>query len=258
MEDKKSCLIAEDGQLSPEFHRQLLLVCRHLRFLAEQVGDGSTLMKLLSGPDRHKYALILVDIEMLRQLPERQQIHFKGLANLGGILLIGLEQMKEEETKDSWYYNIHHCLLRKYTPAQVLCMLRSAKFAIQRKHVRRQPRYLVQLPGVMKQDDSESEIVVMNLSVGGAFIKNEKELPPGTILSLTIDLCDSGRRPLVIPACEVIHNGKMNLGDAAFDVTGMGVKFLDLKADARDQIRWFLRQMGVFLLPIDRQSKEQH
>lgn len=73
-----------------------------------------------------------------------------------------------------------------------------------------------------------------NLSRGGLFLKTDRAVPEGSVISLTVRLPD-GDEELEVP-CSVVFARDGSDGQAA----GMGLKFIDPDASIQKRIEWFI------------------
>jgi uncharacterized protein (TIGR02266 family) len=105
---------------------------------------------------------------------------------------------------------------------------------------RQSPRLHTRLFGVFRRDIDidETEVMMLNLSVGGAFIRTEEPCPPGSTITLRFYL-DESSVPLSVTGEVVwLRRPGQNGGDP-----GMGVKFHVITDDAQRQLREYLARM---------------
>lgn len=101
---------------------------------------------------------------------------------------------------------------------------------------RERPRFSTRIFGVFSRDIDldETESLMMNLSLGGAFIKTENPAPPGTPITLRVYL-GAEETPLSVSA-EVVWLRRSDKGEEP----GMGVKFTQVGSGDLDRIKKFL------------------
>jgi uncharacterized protein (TIGR02266 family) len=105
---------------------------------------------------------------------------------------------------------------------------------------RQSPRFRTRLFGVFRRDIDldETEVLMLNLSLGGAFVKAEDPCPPGTPITLRFYLDDMGT-PLSV-AAEVAwwRRSGVNAHES-----GMGVRFLQVGDEDHRRLREYLARL---------------
>ena len=104
------------------------------------------------------------------------------------------------------------------------------------KDLRHAPRFTTRIFGVFGRDIDldETEILMGNMSQGGAFVRTETPAPPGTPITMRVYL-DANATPISI-ACEVVWWRTPGQGPGA----GMGVKFTQVGPGDLERIKGFL------------------
>lgn len=102
------------------------------------------------------------------------------------------------------------------------------------------PRFRTRLFGVFRRDLDldETETLMVNLSMGGAFVKSEDPCPPGTPITLRFYL-DETSAPLSV-AAEVAWSRRPAQGNGE---PGMGVKFVQVGGDDHRRLREYLARL---------------
>jgi len=105
---------------------------------------------------------------------------------------------------------------------------------------RQNPRFRTRLFGVFRRDIDldETEALMLNLSIGGAFVKADDPCPPGTPITLRFYL-DDAPTPLSV-AAEVAWWRRP--GVEAVE-PGMGVRFLQIGSDDQRRLREYLARL---------------
>ena len=105
---------------------------------------------------------------------------------------------------------------------------------------RQHPRYRTRLFGVFRRDIEldETETLMMNLSLGGAFVKSEEPCAPGTPITLRFYL-DEASAPVSVNA-EVAWWRRGVPGGAP---AGMGLKFLQVADADQRRLREYLARL---------------
>lgn len=102
-----------------------------------------------------------------------------------------------------------------------------------RKDQRQHPRFQTRIYGVFGRDLDldETEMLMVNMSAGGAFVRTDQPAPPGQMVVLRIYLDDTEQEPLSTTG-EVVWWRAPGQGKDP----GMGVKFQ--RIDPRDMARF--------------------
>lgn len=102
--------------------------------------------------------------------------------------------------------------------------------------MRQTPRFTTRIFGVFSRDIDldETEVLMANMSMGGAFVRTEEPAPPGTPITLRVYL-DPNATPLSVGA-EVVWWRTPGQGPSP----GMGVKFTQVGPGDLERIKTFL------------------
>jgi len=105
---------------------------------------------------------------------------------------------------------------------------------------RQHPRYQTRIYGVFGRDIDldETEMLMMNMSAGGAFVRTDQPSPPGQIVVLRIYLDDTDQEPLSVNG-EVVWWRAPGQGKEP----GMGVKFLRISPGDVARFKAFLARL---------------
>ena len=101
-------------------------------------------------------------------------------------------------------------------------------------------RFRTRLFGVFGKDIDldETEVLMLNLGIGGAFVKSDDPCPPGTPITLRFYL-DEATPPLSV-AGEVVW---LRRNGTDLRETGMGVRFLQIGDDDQRRLREYLARL---------------
>lgn len=101
------------------------------------------------------------------------------------------------------------------------------------------PRHQTRIYGVFKRDidPDETEMLLTNMSLGGAFVRTENPAPPGTMVTLRIYL--SSEEPPISVGGEVVWWRLPGHGEPA----GMGVKFVRISPGDLEKVKAFLAEL---------------
>lgn len=107
------------------------------------------------------------------------------------------------------------------------------------RDMRQAPRFTTRIFGVFSRDFDldETEVLMANMSQGGAFVRSETPAPPGTPIMLRIYLDPKGT-PLSV-GCEVVWWRTPGQGPTP----GMGVKFNQVGPGDLERIKGFLASL---------------
>jgi uncharacterized protein (TIGR02266 family) len=98
----------------------------------------------------------------------------------------------------------------------------------------REPRVAAQFHITFQTVDALVVAYSANLSRGGLFLKTDRTMPEGSVISLTIQLPDGGESVSV--PCSVVFARDGSDGQTA----GMGLKFIDPDCTIQNRIEWFI------------------
>lgn len=104
---------------------------------------------------------------------------------------------------------------------------------------RQQTRFQTRIFGVFKRDLDldETEVLMLNISSGGAFVKTDNPAPPGTPITLRVYL-SADSEPLSVGA-EVVWWRTKDRDDNP----GMGVKFARVAKNDLESIKTYLAEL---------------
>lgn len=104
---------------------------------------------------------------------------------------------------------------------------------------RREPRFRTRVFGVFRRDldPDESEMLMMNMSMGGAFVRTDAPAPPGSQVLLRVYEGEDAT-PVPIQG-EVVWARLPGQGTPV----GMGIRFTQVGADELVRIKLFLAQL---------------
>jgi uncharacterized protein (TIGR02266 family) len=104
------------------------------------------------------------------------------------------------------------------------------------RELRSQPRYITRIFGVFSQDIDldETEVLMTNMSLGGAFVRTETPVPPGT--PVTLRMYVPGQDVPLSVAGEVVWWRRPDQGGDP----GMGVKFVQVAKGDLERMKKYL------------------
>lgn len=239
MDERGLCLLANNSEIFPEFHQNLLSICRECGLGVREFANAAALLAALS-ENGSRPTLVIIDLEMLKTVSPAQQLSFRRWAQASAVPVIGLGYYDEETANESRMNRIRHCLLKYQEPSQILSMVRAVTCTARRGGRRHHPRYLVDLRATFKHNGENYQAEVRNLSLGGMFLKTFFTLDAGTEIRLEFRLGDEGE--YISCTGKVRHRRGKTLGEVAPEAAGIGVEFSSLPAEALDKLEKFLAQ----------------
>ena len=102
---------------------------------------------------------------------------------------------------------------------------------------RKHPRTKVQIWAQEKGDNYTCFHLISNLSCGGLMIEKKLPFAPGSVLNLELELVDTGQK--ISFQGLVVNNYDAPDGN----LSGTGLKFIDISADDQKKIEAFLKQI---------------
>ncbi len=239
MSGRNVCIIADDTELFENFHNNLVSVAEECGLEVRCVESADKILSVLE-QEKQSTSLFIVELGWLDLMSEDERKKFKNITREHNISVIGIGYYDEDAAEDCRKNGVGKFILKYHDPSRMLALIREAFNAGRYADKRKYPRVVVDLEAFFGDNGGEKvSAEVLNVSLGGMFIKSFVVLPAGSEIGIVFSLGDKK----IHCKGKVAHSRVKSMDSSHPEPPGMGVAFTSLPEEAADILKKFIEKL---------------